>query len=80
MHTIDMHQGGISMSRTTLDIDGELLAKAMEASGAKPKTEAVELALRELVRHQQLKLLREELGTYDLDMDVEELRRWRRMS
>ncbi len=68
------------MSRTTLDIDGELLAKAMEASGAKTKTEAVEFALRELVRHQQRKLLMEELGTYDLNMDVDELRRWRRMS
>ena len=66
------------MSRTTLDIDGELLAKAMEASGAKTKTEAVELALRELVRHQQLKLLREELGTFDLDLDLEKLRRDRR--
>ena len=68
------------MSRTTLDIDEELLAKAMEASGAKTKTETIEFALRELVRHQQRKLLMEELGTYDLDMDVEELRRWRRMS
>ena len=66
------------MSRTTLDIDGELLAKAMEASGAKTKTEAVELALRELVRQRQLKLLREELGTFDLDLDLEKLQRDRR--
>ena len=66
------------MSRTTLDIDAELLAKAMEASGAKTKTEAVELALRELVRQRQLKLLREELGTFDLDLDLEKLQRDRR--
>lgn len=66
------------MSRTTLDIDAELLAKAMEASGAKTKTEAVEFALRELVRQRQLKLLREELGTFDLDLDLEKLQRDRR--
>ena len=66
------------MSRTTLDINAELLAKAMEASGAKTKTEAVETALRELVRQRQLKLLREELGTFDLDLDLEKLQRDRR--
>ncbi len=78
MHILVMHQGGIDMSRTTLDIDAELLAKAMEASGAKTKTEAVELALGELVRQRQLKLLREELGTFDLDLDLEKLQRDRR--
>lgn len=66
------------MSRTTLDIDETLLRQAMEASGAKTKTEAVELALRELVRQRQLKLLRQELGTFDLDLDLEKLRRDRR--
>ncbi len=66
------------MARTTLDIDEELLKKAMEASGARTKTEAVEFALRELVRQRQLKLLREELGTFDLDLDLEKLRRDRR--
>ena len=66
------------MSRTTIDIDDELIRKAMEASGARTKTEAVDLSLRELVRHRQLKLLREELGTFDLDLDLEKLRSDRR--
>ncbi|MGI5837729.1 MAG: type II toxin-antitoxin system VapB family antitoxin [Chloroflexota bacterium] len=65
------------MARTTLDIDEALLEKAMESSGAKTKTEAVELALRELIRKRQRELLRQELGTYDLDIDLEELRRLR---
>jgi Arc/MetJ family transcription regulator len=36
--------------RTTLDIDRRLLEDAKRAAGAKTKTEAVELGLRELVR------------------------------
>ncbi|HEX9017401.1 MAG TPA: type II toxin-antitoxin system VapB family antitoxin [Chloroflexota bacterium] len=67
------------MSRTTIDIDDELIRKAMESSGAKTKTEAVEMALRELVRHQRRKELIESLGTYELDIDVDELRRLRRL-
>ncbi len=66
------------MSRTTLDIDETLLKQAMEASGAKTKTEAVEFALQELVRHQRRRELIESLGTYDLDLDLEKLRRDRR--
>lgn len=65
------------MARTTLDIDEVLLERAMEASGTKTKTEAVELALRELIQQRQRELLRKELGTFDLDLDLEELRRLR---
>lgn len=65
------------MARTTLDIDEALLEKAMESSGAKTKTETVELALRELIRHQRRRELIESLGTYELDLDPEELRRLR---
>lgn len=65
------------MARTTLDIDEVLLERAMEASGTKTKTEVVELALRELIRQRQRELLRKELGTFDLDLDLEELRRLR---
>lgn len=66
------------MSRTTLQIDSELLESAMRLSGAKTKTEAIELALRELVRRSERELLRNELGSFELDLDPEELRRLRR--
>jgi len=49
----------------------------MEAAGVKTKREAIERGLRELVRRKNLEALRQELGTYDLDMTLEELERLR---
>lgn len=66
------------MSRTTLEIDNELLEAAMRLSGAKTKTEAIELALRELIRRKERELLRKELGSFELDLDLEQLRFLRR--
>lgn len=65
------------MGRTTLEIDDELLRAAMEVYGTRTKTEIVDLALRELVRRRQLALLREEMGSFDLALDLDELRRLR---
>lgn len=65
------------MARTTLEIDDRLLAEAMSLSQSKTKTEAVEEALRLLVRQRQRKLLLEELGTFELDLDLETLERLR---
>ena len=45
--------------RTNIVLDDELVAAAMQASGAKTKREVVDLALRELIaRHRQRKLKR----------------------
>ncbi|RKY65536.1 MAG: type II toxin-antitoxin system VapB family antitoxin [Candidatus Latescibacterota bacterium] len=63
--------------KTTVVIDEELLREAMEATGAKTKREAIESGLRELVRRKSLKALREELGSFDLDLSLEELERRR---
>ncbi len=68
------------MGRTTLEIDDALLETAMTVSGAKTKTEAIDLALREFIRSRERGLLRRELGSFDLDLDLEELRRLRRAS
>jgi Arc/MetJ family transcription regulator len=65
------------MSRTTLDIDDELLMTAMRVTGLKTKTEVIERALHVLVREQARQRLIESLGTYDLDLDqatLEQLR------
>jgi len=67
------------MSRTTLDIDDKLLEKAMHLAGARTKTEVVELALQELVRERERDLLRRELGTFELQLDLEALRQMRRV-
>ena len=43
---------------TNLDIDSELLQKALEVSGLKTKKETVNLALKELIdRHKQLEII-----------------------
>ncbi|MCD6169869.1 MAG: type II toxin-antitoxin system VapB family antitoxin [Candidatus Latescibacteria bacterium] len=63
--------------KTTVVIDEELLREAMEATGAKTKREAIESGLRELVRRKSLKALREQLGSFDLELSLEELERRR---
>jgi Arc/MetJ family transcription regulator len=57
--------------RTNIEIDDALMAEAMAASGAKTKREAVETALRQLVRvRQQLRAWDELRGTgWDGDLD-----------
>jgi Arc/MetJ family transcription regulator len=40
---------GVEMSRTNIDIDDRLIAKAMQMYGLKTKREAVDFALRELL-------------------------------
>jgi Arc/MetJ family transcription regulator len=40
---------GVEMSRTNIDIDDQLIAKAMKLYGLKTKREAVDFALRELL-------------------------------
>ena len=69
------------MAQTTLAVSDELhalLETAMAASGAKTEAETIELALRELIRTRERERLRQQLGTFDLDLTVEELRRQRR--
>jgi Arc/MetJ family transcription regulator len=63
--------------KTTVVIDDNLLRDAVKAAGVKTKREAIELGLKELVRKKNLKALKEELGTYDLDSSLEELERLR---
>ena len=65
------------MRKTTVVIDEKLLEEAVRASGVKTKREAIEAGLRELVRSVGRQALRGELGTYDLDLSLKELRRLR---
>ncbi len=63
--------------KTTLVIDDELLREAMEALGAKTKKETIEAGLRELVRKKNLEALSRELGTFHLDLTLEDLEKLR---
>lgn len=51
------------MTKTLIDIDDELLAKAMRALGVSTKKSAVELALREVLRRQAAVRYVDYLGT-----------------
>ena len=48
--------------KMTMHIDEKLLAEVMETFGCDSKTEAVDFALRELVRKKKLRLYRQGLG------------------
>lgn len=61
--------------RTTLDIPASLLEDARAALGFQSKTDAVVLALRELVRRHRLDELKALLGRVHLDVDLAESRR-----
>ena len=65
------------MGKTTVIIDEKLLRHAMETIGAKTKKQVIEAGLRELIRNNEREALRRELGTYDLDLDLETLQRLR---
>jgi len=65
------------MAKTTVVIDDELLREAIRASGAKTKKQAITTALKELVRRKNLEALRQEAGTYDLALSLEELEKLR---
>ena len=63
--------------KTSVAIDDKLLKEAMEAIGARTKKETIEAGLKELVRKKNLQALKEELGTFDLDLTLEELEKLR---
>jgi Arc/MetJ family transcription regulator len=65
------------MAKTTVIIDDELLAEAMKVSGAKTKKQVITNGLKELIRRKNLEALRQEAGTYDLALSLEELERLR---
>lgn len=65
------------MKKTTVLIDENLLEKAIQAIGARTKKEAIEAGLRSLVQRHNMELLRHELGTFDMDLTLDELERLR---
>ena len=67
----------MAMRKTTVHIDESLLAEAMRAIGAKTQREAGEAGLKHLVQRKNREALRHELGTFDIDLTLEELERLR---
>jgi Arc/MetJ family transcription regulator len=60
--------------RTTLDLDAELVQKALAETGAKTKTQVVEMGLRALLEREARKRLR---ALYGSDLKIDRVRRRR---
>lgn len=67
----------MAMRKTTVLINEQLLKAAMEAIGARSKKEAIDAGLRSLVRQWNREALRKELGTFEIDLTLNELERLR---
>ena len=65
------------MRKTTILIDEDLLAEAIQTIGARSKKEAIEAGLRSLIQNHNREALRKELGTFDIDLTLDELERLR---
>jgi len=63
--------------KTTLNIPKELLEEAVKLAGVRTKTEAVMLALKELIRRQKIERLIEQTGSVEFSDDWEESRHGR---
>ena len=65
------------MKKTTVFVDEALVALALKASKLRTKKEVIEAGLKELVRRKNRDLLRGELGTFDIDLSLDELKKRR---
>ena len=63
--------------RLSVTVDKDLLEKAIRASGAKTKREAIEMGLRELLRRASRERMIGHAGKVDLAFTVKELLRQR---
>jgi len=65
------------MAKTAVIIDDELLDEAMKVSGARTKRLVIAAGLKELIHKKNLEAFRQELGTFDLALSLEELQKLR---
>lgn len=65
------------MKKTTVFVDEALIELAIKASKLRTKKDVIEAGLKELVRRKNRDLLREELGSYDIDLSLDELKKRR---
>jgi len=61
--------------RTTLDLPQELVAKAMEITQAKTKTDLIKLALENIIRTEKVSKLVKYHGKVNLEIDLDDLRK-----
>ncbi len=62
------------MGKTTVFVDDALINQALRVTNLKTKKEVIEAGLRELLRKKNQELLGQELGSFDLDLTLGELK------
>jgi Arc/MetJ family transcription regulator len=60
--------------RTNIEIDEQLIARAMELTGLRTKRAVVDAALRDLVEWRSRQKLREAFGKFPWDGDLDQMR------
>jgi Arc/MetJ family transcription regulator len=65
------------MKKTTVFVDEALIELAIKVSKLRTKKDVIEAGLKELVRRKNRDLLRGELGSYDIDLSLDELKKRR---
>jgi len=65
------------MGKTTVEIDETLMNEAIRITNLKTKKAVIEKGLKELLRARNRDLLRQELGTFDVDLSLEQLKKKR---
>ena len=63
--------------RTNIEIDDQLMAEAMEATGATTKRATVEEALKTVVRRHRQRRILDLVGRLDWDGDLDQMREMR---
>ena len=62
------------MGKTTVFVDDALMNQALRVTNLKTKKEVIEAGLKELLRRKNQELLGHELGSFDLDLTLRELK------
>ncbi|MDA8338798.1 MAG: type II toxin-antitoxin system VapB family antitoxin [Nitrospiraceae bacterium] len=65
------------MGKTTVLIDETLMREALRVTHLRTKKEVIEKGLKELLKMKNRELLRKELGTFDIDLSLDELKKRR---
>jgi Arc/MetJ family transcription regulator len=63
-----------SAMRTNIEIDDQLMTRAMELTGLRTKRAVVDAALRALIERRSRQLLRESFGKYPWEGDLDQMR------
>ncbi|MFQ5949226.1 MAG: type II toxin-antitoxin system VapB family antitoxin [Nitrospiria bacterium] len=61
--------------RTTLDLDEKLIEALLKVTDAKTKTEAIHLAISELIRRRRLEKLKSLSGKIHIDLDLKKMKK-----